>query len=79
MLDAAGRSDVKKYKSPLDKLVKFFRTSRDKWKSRYLEAKYEMKLLRNQVRYLEKRKAQLKIQIKDLEKELSEAQLKKNT
>ena len=33
-------------RSPLRKLVVFFRKSRDNWKNKYQDAKYELKLLK---------------------------------
>lgn len=77
MLDNKQKSDSENYKSPVGKLIKFFNKSRDKWKSKCLDAKYKIKLLRNQVRYMEKSKAELKIKIKELEKKLEQAELKK--
>lgn len=65
------------YKSPKRKLVRFFEKSRDKWKEKCQEAKYSVKLLRNQVRYLEKRKSELAQRVKDLEDELGEYRRKK--
>jgi len=41
-------------KSPVRKLVRFFRSSRDGWKSKYQEAKRNHKRLVNQVRVVEK-------------------------
>ena len=67
----------KNYKSPIGKLTKFFEKSRDKWKSKYLDAKYAIKLLKNQVQYLEKRKAELKLRVKELEKQQHQSELKK--
>ncbi|MGB5159153.1 MAG: hypothetical protein WBN77_17145 [Desulfobacterales bacterium] len=80
MLDNEQKSVAKKnYKSPIGKLTKFFEKSRDKWKSKYLDAKYVIKLLRNQVQYLEKRKAELKLRVKELEKQQHQSELKKKT
>ena len=80
MLDNEQKTVVKKnYKSPIGKLTKFFEKSRDKWKSKYLDAKYAIKLLRNQVQYLEKRKAELKLRVKELEKQQHQSELKKKT
>ena len=64
------------YKSPLRKLVNFFKTSRDNWKKKYQETKKEVKQLANRVRFLEKSKNILKNQVKELEIELR--QMKKN-
>jgi len=69
--------DDKIYKSPLRKLVKFFETSRNKWKAKCQAAKYQNKLLKNKVWYLEKRKAELNKRVKELEKEISLHGLKK--
>ena len=41
-------------KSPVRKLVRFFRSSRDGWKAKYQESKRENKRLSNQVRAVEK-------------------------
>jgi len=80
MLDNEQKTVAKKnYKSPIGKLTKFFEKSRDKWKSKYLDAKYAIKLLRNQVQYLEKRKAELKLRVKELEKQQHQSELKKKT
>lgn len=48
------------YKSPVLKLVKFFRTSRDGWKAKYQQAQRENKRLANQTRAVEKSRAHWK-------------------
>jgi septal ring factor EnvC (AmiA/AmiB activator) len=60
----------KNYKSPRRKLVTFFRKSRDQWKHKCLEAKYQIKLLRNQTKRLKEKRASLTSEVKALEKEL---------
>ena len=70
MPELENDSKRSKFKSPLPKLVKFFETSRDKWKTKYMAVKYKAKLLSNQIRYLKDRNAKLKQRIKRLEKEL---------
>lgn len=70
-------SNNKEYKSPSRKLTKFFEKSRDKWKAKYQKVKYELKLVQNKIRYLEKRKTQLGQRIKELEQELDEYRKKK--
>ena len=45
------------FKSPMRKLVKFFRKSRDGWKAKYQEAKTLNKRLATQVRAVEKSRA----------------------
>lgn len=42
------------FKSPVKKLVEFFRESRDKWKEKYLLKRDESILLANKVRAIEK-------------------------
>ncbi len=71
--------DDKPYKSPTKKLLKFFERSRNGWKAKCQEAKYKVKLLQNKVRYLEKRKAELKDRVKELERELSRQGVKKKS
>ena len=65
------------YKSPRRKLVKIFEEGRDKWKKKCQHAKYNVKLLSNRVRYLEKRKDELTQRVKQLEKELKRVSEKK--
>lgn len=71
--------DLKKqdYKSPTSKLVKFFNKSRDKWKSKYIEAKYRAKLLSGQVRYWKEQNAELKQLVMELEYKIAESAPKK--
>jgi hypothetical protein len=69
--------DVRSYRSPLSKLLPFFRDSRDGWKSKCLVAKTRIKRLENRVaglidsrrRWKEKARA-YKAQIAKLAKEL---------
>jgi chromosome segregation ATPase len=80
----------KKYKSPKWKLIRFFEGSRNKWKIKAKDAKYQIKLLRKRMKYLEQHKREFKElsnnlehqvqQMKDKEKKmLAEiAHLKKN-
>ena len=77
MLDEDPKSEEKIYKSPVRKLLSFFEESRDKWKAKCLSAKYQIKLLTNKIRYLEKRKSELKERVRELEKELSQLKEKK--
>lgn len=58
------------YKSPVRKLIPFFKNSRDKWKEKCIAAKYQVKLLRNRLRQMEKRDAGLKQKVNTLEREL---------
>jgi len=52
--------ETKEFRSPIRKLVAFFRTSRDGWKRKCQEAKQINKLLGNQVRAVEKSRARWK-------------------
>jgi uncharacterized protein YlxW (UPF0749 family) len=71
MLDHSGNSDTKSYKSPIRKLVKFFEKSRDQWKTKHQEAKYQVKLLKNKIRHMDKSERKLKTRVKELEDELN--------
>ena len=51
MMPAAS---VDELKSPVKKLVEFFRRSRDKWKAKYFEKRDKSILLANQIRAVEK-------------------------
>jgi predicted nucleic acid-binding Zn-ribbon protein len=71
--------DVGQYRSPRKKLLRFFVGSRDGWKAKCAEAKEDRKLLANQVRAVEKSRAQWrklaeaqKRQIAELEREVAE-------
>ena len=67
---------TKDYKSPKRKLIRFFEKSRNKWKEKCRQTKYQIKLLRNRIRYLEKSKTISKNRVKELEAELE--QMKSN-
>jgi len=60
----------KKYKSPKSKLVRFFEGSRDKWKTKARDSKYQIKLLRKKIKYLEQNKEEYKEHSKKLEMQL---------
>jgi len=51
------------YKSPSRKLVPWFLHSRDQWKKKCLDAKYELKKARQQVRYLKEALARARAEI----------------
>ena len=68
---------VSSFKSPLSKLVHVFKKSRDNWKTKYMEVKYQVKLLSNQIRYWKKQNIKLKRQIEELKNELSNSDEKK--
>ena len=72
---------AERWKSPLRKLARFFRASRDRWKAKYMEMKNERKLMGNQVRAVEKSRQkwrqvaeQAQQQVRLLQQELDEHQ-----
>ncbi len=56
----------KRYKTPVSKLVRFFEKNRDKWKIKTKEAKYQIKLLRKKIKYMEQNKKNYKNQNRKL-------------
>ena len=60
------------HKSPLSKLVRFFESSRDQWKSKCQEAKHANKLLANQTRAVEKSREQWKQDARDAQQRIAE-------
>jgi peptidoglycan hydrolase CwlO-like protein len=70
---------VDEFRSPLRKLVRFFQHSRDNWKGKCQEAKQQCKLMGNQVRAVQKSRAewrsraeQSEQRVHELEQELAE-------
>ncbi len=63
---------MREYKSPPNKLIAFFEKSRDDWKAKCQEAKYAVKKLRKQVRYLAETKRELKRKVRELEAPLAD-------
>ncbi len=61
-----------KYKSPMSKLVRFFEGSRNGWKEKAKDAKYQIKLLRKRVKYLEQNKSKFQKRSKNLEIEIQQ-------
>lgn len=61
------------YKTPLKKLVTFFRRSRDSWKEKTLQSKKELKLCKNRIRFLETSKAKLKQEVMRMRKQIQSA------
>jgi hypothetical protein len=70
------KQNINKYKSPDKKLIKFFETSRDNWKSKCKEAKKNIKKLKNKTFFLKKSREDLKIQVKELNAELIQIKVK---
>ena len=69
-------SSPQKYKTPISKLIRFFEKSRDKWKTKTKEAKYQIKLLRKKIKYLEQNKKIYKDQNKQLISELEQMRVR---
>lgn len=70
------------FKSPVSKLVTFFRKSRDRWKAKCQEAKRANKRLANQTRAVEKSRERWKEaalaaqrQLRELEQEVEELKI----
>lgn len=67
-----SKSESKEYKSPKRKLIRFFEGSRNKWKKKAKDAKYQIKLLRKRLKSLEKSKNEFKKSTKDLKKQVQQ-------
>ncbi len=70
MADRGGNSNTESYKSPVRKLIPFFKKSGNQWKEKCQEAKYQVKLLKNKIRYMDKSKEKFKMRVKELENEI---------
>lgn len=64
--------DIPKYSSPLRKLARFFRNSRNRWKSKCMAMKHAYKLLRNQVRAVERSRAHWKQLVEQQKRHIAE-------
>lgn len=60
------------YSTPVKKLAKFFERSRDGWKRKYLNAKYEAKLANNQARAVERSRDQWKQRCREGQRRIAE-------
>jgi CHASE1-domain containing sensor protein len=74
--------ETTEFKSPVRKLLNFFRSSRDGWKEKYQESQRRNKRLANQVRAVEKSRARWKQlakterqQVRRLERELEDTKI----
>ena len=65
-------TDARDYTSPLRKLVAFFKGSRDKWKGKCQKTKEENKLLKNQVRAVERSRDHWKELARERSKRIAE-------
>lgn len=71
------------FKTPGMKLVRFFEKSRDQWKTKAKVAKYQIKLLRKKIKYMEENKKVYKKTIQNQSRQIEQMQeeidrLKKN-
>jgi len=72
-------STTKNYKTPTKKLMSFFKKSRDKWKEKCKDSKYQVKLLRKKINYIEQNKIQIyKERLAELEKKLDQSKYKED-
>ena len=62
------------WKSPLRKLSRFFRSSRDRWKLKYSMLKQSNKLLGNQVRAVEKSREKWKQEARQAQRQARQLQ-----
>lgn len=70
----ATNDTLDSFRSPMRKLVRFFRASRDRWKEKCQRAKAESKLLGNQVRAVQKSRAHWKEQFREQQKQTNALQ-----
>jgi predicted nucleic acid-binding Zn-ribbon protein len=64
------------YKTPLKKLVQFFKESRDNWKAKYKKIKKENKRLEHKVRTLLKSRKKWKKEALELRKQIKQLNTK---
>ena len=63
---------LNQFSSPVSKLVRFFKKSRDGWKGKHQELKKEAKLLTNQTRAVEKSREQWRERASTAEQRVAE-------
>jgi len=75
---------LRRFSSPVVKLVRFFETSRDRWKAKYGKVKKQCKKLQNQTRAVEKsrenwrgRARAWQRRVAELEREIKELKLRR--
>ncbi len=80
------RKETKQYRSPIKKLAQFFEKSRDKWKTKCLQAKQRIKSLHTKVADLrasrerwKKEAKQLRVEVAQLRSELGEQKVRPAT
>lgn len=64
---------ISAFKSPKRMLVRFFMSSRDKWKQKYMDAKAEIKRYKNQAADARRSRERWKAKVELLEAELASA------
>lgn len=67
-------AEVKQYRSPTPKLMRFFEKSRDRWKQKCLESKNRVKLLHTKVADLKVSRQRWKDQARSLQRENAQLQ-----
>jgi len=77
------KTKLRHFKTPGMKLVRFFEKSRDQWKNKAKDAKYQIKLLRKKIKYMEENKKVYKKTIQNQSRQIEQMQeeierLKKN-
>lgn len=65
---------VSKFKSPARMLIRFFRSSRDKWKHKYMEIKRDVKRFKNQAHDARRSRADWKEKALALEAQVQQLQ-----
>ena len=65
------RMETKEYRSPTEKLARFFKGSRDKWKEKCMEAKLRVKRLQTKVADLQTSRGRWKEEAKQLRAEVA--------
>ena len=68
----ASVETVREFVSPTRKLSRFFLKSRNRWKAKCQDAKYSLKLAKNQIRAVERSRDQWKQQAAEQERRIAE-------
>lgn len=62
----------REFVSPIGKLSRFFLKSRNRWKAKCRDAKYSLKLAKNQIRAVERSRDQWKQQVAEHQRRMAE-------
>jgi len=68
----ASHDRLDSFRSPLRKLARFFRASRDRWKEKCQQSKVELKRLGNQLRAVEKSRTHWKQRFREQQQKVRE-------